>query len=142
MKEHYIHLLKKRRLIAYSCAWLVTSCTPSAHERTYHEQLYADSLFITCEGDLNRPGVIEQQETAYMKACQRMTRHLRYGDSLSWDFTAKELKVSDDVYDYLTGCWRHENSLLRGDNPHIHGIFILKLVPNGYILLPSREHGE
>ena len=55
--------------------------------------------------------MIDQQETAYMKAHQRMTRHLRYKDSLSGDFTAKELKISDDVSDYLTGCWKHENSL-------------------------------
>ena len=139
MKRNYTCFLLKRRFIAYLCVGLVINCTPSARQRTYYEQLYADSAFITCEGDLNKPGVIDQQETAYMKAHQRMTRHLRYKDSLSWDFTAKELKISDDVSDYLTGCWKHENSLLRGDNPHIHGRFILKLVPTGHVLLPSRE---
>ena len=65
MKRNYTCFLLKRRFIAYLCVGLVINCTPSARQRTYYEQLYADSAFITCEGDLNKPGVIDQQETAY-----------------------------------------------------------------------------
>lgn len=52
------------------------------------------------------------------------------GDTLSWDFTAEEIKVTPRIYDYMITMWKYDNKLIRS------GKFTLKLFNNSYQVTP------
>ena len=83
---------------------------------SYYEWLYQDSAFLECPDpmvpmNMMTPGVMGM----YVGCYNRMARHLRFLDSLRWDFTAGEVRVGEVVYDYLTRTgWAYDNGRIRG----------------------------
>lgn len=83
---------------------------------SYYEWLYRDSAFLECPDpmvptNMMKPGVMGM----YVRCYNHMARHLRFLDSLRWDFTAEEVRVGEAVYDYLTKTgWAYDNGRIRG----------------------------
>ena len=67
-----------------------------------YASLYADSVYLSFDGNLNDPRVIDANLDKYMQAYRRLTKHLTYKEGfLSWDLdSAPEVKVSQNIYDY------------------------------------------
>lgn len=59
--------------------------------------------------------------TIYLAAHARMTRHLRIENNrLIWDFTnPEELKISENIYEYLTTLWEYDNKQLESGKYHL-----------------------
>ena len=98
-----------------------------------YASLYADSVYLSFDGNLNDPRVIDANLDKYMQAYRRLTKHLTYKEGfLSWDLdSAPEVKVSQNIYDYLIGCWKYDNTLLAS------GEYKLDLVADGYRIIPK-----
>ena len=64
-----------------------------------------------------------------------MRRHLHFeGDTLSWDFkSAEEIKVSENIYEYVTWSWSYDNNLLRT------GDYVLSVEADGYYMVKSKK---
>ncbi|WP_368243073.1 hypothetical protein [Butyricimonas sp. RTP31003st1_G1_RTP31003_210430] len=98
-----------------------------------YASLYADSVYLSFDGNLNDPRVIDANLDEYMQAYRRLTKHLTYKEGfLSWDLdSASQVKVSQNIYDYLIGCWKYDNTLLAS------GEYKLDLVADGYRIMPK-----
>lgn len=98
-----------------------------------YASLYADSVYLSFDGNLNDPRVIDANLDEYMQAYRRLTKHLTYKEGfLSWDLdSASQVKVSQNIYDYLIGCWKYDNTLLAS------GEYKLDLVADGYRIIPK-----
>lgn len=83
-------------------------------QKQSYAELYHDSVYLTCEGNLLEHEVIWKNQKIYVPAYIRMKRHLKFNDNrLVWDFTnAAELKVSQNIYDYVTTLWTCFNQQL------------------------------
>lgn len=114
-----------------SCAYEKTQSSYSERNDrvSYYTCLYTDSTFLECEGNLEYPWVMDRQLGVYMAAHKRMTRHLRFDDTLIWNFSSNDVKVSENIYEYITGCWQYDNELLKS------GKFTLRLLPYGYAMI-------
>ena len=64
-----------------------------------------------------------------------MRRHLHFeGDTLNWDFkSAEEIKVSENIYEYVTWSWSYDNNLLRT------GDYVLSVEADGYYMVKSKK---
>ena len=71
---------------------------------SYYTWLYKDSAFLECPGDPMRPWIDPVSMLQYTPIYNRMARHLGWDDTLTWDFTAKEIKVTPHIYDYIIPC--------------------------------------
>ena len=110
---------------------LVIGCENTSVNEVSYSALYADSLELKCDGNMWLPYDQEENWNTYLPAHERMIRHVKFEDNqLSWDFTARDLKISDNIYDFVVDCWRQENLKLKT------GKFILKMIENGYFIAP------
>lgn len=100
-------------------------------QKISYATLYADSVYLGFEGDLNNPRVIDEHLDVYLLAHQRMLNHLKFNNNLlSWDVQdGADLKISDNIYNYLIDCWNQENQLLQS------GKYQLELTSIGYKIL-------
>lgn len=112
-------------------------CENSMTDEISYSALYADSLELKCGGNMRIPMDQSENWDTYLPAHRRMIRHLKYKDNLlSWDFTAKDLKISENIYDFVTECWMQENDRLKT------GEYTIKFVENGYIITPIKGFEE
>ena len=81
----------------------------------YYLELYKDSTFLGFEGNLMDPPVIWENQNVYIPAFERMIRHVKIENNLlTWDFkSAAELKISQNIYDYLTPLWNRMNKRVK-----------------------------
>lgn len=104
-------------LFAIYIAMTLTGCDKSDENvgTTYYSELYADSLFLEIKGDIREPEVIWGNVDTYMQAFKRMERHLSSKDGfITWDFSkASELKISDNIYDYVIEFIESKNDKLK-----------------------------
>lgn len=120
-------------------ATVIVGCNENQHSpEISYTALYADSAYLGFEGNLLRPLVIQQNYDTYLAAYARMSRHLKIEDNhLSWDFTsAEELKISQNIYDYVTSFWEYDNNVLKSGECHI----IIR--PFGYKIRPVSEESR
>ena len=74
-------------------------------------------VFLGFEGDLYDPEVIWGHQDIYRPAYIRMAHRLK------WDFSsAEEVRVSQNIFDYVTGIWMRQNA---------------KLASGDYVLIPE-----
>lgn len=83
-----------------------------------------DTVFLGFEGDLYDSEVIWGHQDIYKPAYIRMARRLTFEDNcLKWDFSsAEEVRVSQNIFDYVTGIWMRQNA---------------KLASGDYVLIPE-----
>ena len=135
-KKHYLFGRMLGWLLGLLCVGCATGGTEElpqydpASGMSYYEWLYKDSAFIECEGDPMHPWIEPVPWPQYNRIYNRMARHLMLGDTLSWDFTAEEIKVTPRIYDYMITMWKYDNKLIRS------GKFTLKLFNNSYQVTP------
>ena len=98
-------------------------------------EFYQDSVYLSFEGNLHEPEVIWGHQDIYVPAYERMRRHLHFeGDTLNWDFkSAEEIKVSENIYEYVIWFWSYDNNLLRTGN------YTLFIDEDGYYMLKSKK---
>lgn len=102
----------------------------AASGESYYTWLYRDSAFIECEGDPMHPWIEPVPWPQYNRIYNRMARHLMLDDTLTWDFTAEDIKVTPRIYDYMITMWKYDNKLIRS------GKFTLELFNNSYQVTP------
>lgn len=103
----------------------------------------SDTIFLGCEGDLHDPAVIWRNMKVYSPAYDRMVKHVKIvNNQLTWDFkNAKELNISQNIFDYVTFMWNIDNEKLSTGNYSIekYGIyFIVKAKDPGIMLLTGQ----
>lgn len=111
----------------------------SVAEKISYTDIYRDSVYLTCEGDLYKPEVIWKNMKVYSPAYERMRRHLKIeSNRLTWDFTnAAELKISQNIYDYVTFMWNQDNEKLAT------GKYQIKMLENNYFsVFPIKSAGK
>ena len=98
-------------------------------------EFYQDSVYLSFEGNLHEPEVIWGHQDIYVPAYERMRQHLHFeGDTLNWDFkSAEEIKVSENIYEYVTWSWSYDNNLLRT------GDYVLSVEADGYYMVKSKK---
>ena len=78
-----------------------------------YAELYADSVYLSCDGNMWIPEDQEKNWDIYFLAHQRMHRHLEIDSLLHWNFSPEDVKVSKNIYDFVTDCWKQENEQLK-----------------------------
>ncbi|KIO44585.1 MULTISPECIES: hypothetical protein [Sanguibacteroides] len=83
-------------------------------EESSYAIMYADSAYLEIEGNLYDPEVIWGNVETYIPAFNRMQSHLKFKDGrLSWEFgSASDLKISENIYNYVIRKWENKNKLL------------------------------
>lgn len=111
-KLYYVINMKVRKIKAYIHA-------PAEYGNL--AEYYRDSVYLECEGNLIEPEVIWAHQDVYVPAYERMRRHLHFeGDTLNWDIkNAAEVKVSQNIYDYVIDGWRQANEQLRSGDYYL-----------------------
>lgn len=88
-----------------------------------YEEMYKDSVLLSIEGDLTDPTILWNNMSIYSFACERMHRHLFIDtifNQLKWDFNnSSDLKISENIYNYITNCWVDDNKTLKENNNHL-----------------------
>lgn len=115
--------LLNKMLLKWMLGLLCLGCTSQVQKEfsrydessgeSYYEWLYRDSAYIDGPGDPMRPWIEPMPDSVYIPAYRRMVRHLRLRDTLAWDFSAKDVKVSQKIYDYVIDSWLYDNRLIR-----------------------------
>ena len=139
-KNHYLFGCMLGWLLGMLCVGCATEGTeglpqydPTSGE-SYYTWLYRDSAFLECRGNPDRPWEEPVDWRQYYRIHNRMIRHLVLGDTLTWDFTAKEVKVDTQVYDFLIKMWTRSNIRLQS------GKFTFQLRKNAsYSLIPKED---
>lgn len=70
--------------------------------------------FLEIEGDLNEnPLLLWQNKDIYMEAQYRMEKLVKIDNNLfEWDFTAEDVRVSKNLFDYIVAGWKSYNERL------------------------------
>lgn len=96
----------------------VFSCT-SGGKKTNWTEIYQDSAFLNIEGGRLENLFIEAKvdRSVYYRALQRMNRGLSIqNDTFCWNIeNGAEVKISENIYDYITLQWRLDNEKLKSD---------------------------
>lgn len=81
-------------------------------------ELYKDSSFLKIEGDLNDPENIWNNINVYSAACERMHRCLKFEkNKILWNIdNSQDLKISQNIYDYIIEAWNYDNNLIQDTN--------------------------
>lgn len=81
----------------------------------FFAERYADSVYLEVKGDLYDPVIIYGNIEIYLRAFRRMESHLKFEDNaFKWDYkTAKDLKISENIFNYVTECYEILNSRLK-----------------------------
>lgn len=88
---------------------------PKAHPQMYPVGgLYKDSVFLFAKGDLNNPIDAAANAFVFERAQRRMERYMYIKDNqYHWkDISAPELKISDNIFDYITDMRERQNDRL------------------------------
>ena len=103
-------------MLCVGCATDGTEGVPQYDSRSgmsYYEWLYRDSAFLECPGNPDKPWEDPVSPTQLARVYQRMARHARLTDTLTWDFTMEEMKVTPRIYEDIISNWVYLNRLLR-----------------------------
>ena len=75
---------------------------------------YQDSVFLGFEGNLYDPVIIWDHMNIYLPAHDRLMKHVYLKDGrLAWDIkSGKEIKISENIFRYLTDAMTYENDVL------------------------------
>lgn len=74
-----------------------------------------DSVFLEIKGDLRNPRIIWGEKDTYLKAQERMEKHLSIENNrFKWDVeNGKEVRVSENIFEYLISIWKDNNEKLQ-----------------------------
>lgn len=79
------------------------------------QEVLTDSSFLEIKGDiLMYPELLWANQEIYLKALNRLESRVKVKDNqLVWDFkSAKEMRMSQNLYDYIVGRWERYNKRL------------------------------
>lgn len=147
LEKKFIVVIMKRKgigkILSGLCGLFCLGCATESMEglprydgrsgESYYAWLYRDSAFIDCTGDPYRPWNNPLDIRQYMRIYLRIARHLVIKDTVSWDFTAEEIKVAPYIFDYLVEKWTEDNIKIQT------GWYVKELLDRAYRLRPTRD---
>lgn len=98
---------------------------------------YQDSVFWGFDGDLTDPRVIWDHLDVYLSAHDRMMKCVYLKNQrLAWDIkSGSEIKISENIYKYLTDAMTYENEVLLPSGEYE----ICWIVPSGYYAVVKKS---
>ncbi len=91
-----------------------------------------DFDFLEIKGDLNEnPNLLWENKDIYLKAVYRMEKLVKVDNNcFEWDFTAEDVRVSNNLFNYITARWKSFNEQLEPGNKEIYknevGIYFVR----------------
>lgn len=97
---------------------------------------YRDSVFLEIEGNLNHPDTIWRAKDTWIKALERLERHLKVENNLlTWNVKeGRQINMGENVFHFIIEMWERDNARVRT------GRYKLKHVgENRYVAVPIVE---
>jgi lipoprotein len=97
---------------------------------------YRDSVFLEIEGNLNYPDTIWRAKDTWIKALERLERHLKVENNLlTWNVKeGHQINMGENVFHFIIEMWERDNAKVRT------GRYKLKHVGgNRYVAVPIVE---
>ena len=91
-----------------------------------------DFDFLEIKGDLNEnPNLLWENKDIYLKAVYRMEKLVKVDNNcFEWDVTAEDVRVSNNLFNYITARWKSFNEQLEPGNKEIYknevGIYFVR----------------
>ena len=120
------------------CLFMVIYSCQSDKIKTYmgEEISYKDSVFLDIQGNLNHHDTMRKHADTWVRALTRMERHHTIlNNQFVWNMkNGAQVKVSDNLYDFIIRWWERENARLKTGN---YGLWYIE--GNRYVTVLIRD---